>query len=562
MRIIIYQLVPRLFGNTNYRCIPNGTLKQNGCGKLNDITFKVLKSIKDLGVTHIWYTGLLEHATQTDYTFLGIHKDHSAIVKGKAGSPYAIKDYYDIDPDLASKPELRFQEFRNLLNRTHKAGLNFVMDFVPNHVARQYYSDNMPVGTKNLGSEDKKDRAFDAQNNFYYIPSTSLECNFDMKENEPAPYYEMPAKVTGNDCFSSTPGRNDWYETIKLNYGVDYQNGNSSHFNPIPNTWGKMKDILLFWATEGVDAFRCDMAEMVPCEFWNWVIPQIKKVYPKMLFIGEVYNPAQYRDYLSQGGFDLLYDKVGLYDTLRAVTCGQKPASAITQCWQNVQDIKNNMLNFLENHDEQRIASNFFAGNGNHAKAALIVSACMGQNPFMLYNGQELGERGMEKEGFSGLDGRTTIFDYWSMETLRQWFNYGNCDGKLLPQKNKNLRQFYKKILTLCNKSSALKEGQFFDLMYVNYNNSYFNANKTFAFIRSTEKEKLFIMANFYTEEVYQEVNIPHHAFDLLKLQSGDFWGKDLISGSSQKIHLFRDEPFSVKIPAFSGVIISIQEPL
>lgn len=74
-------------------------------------------------------------------------------------------------------------------------------------------------------------------------------------------YKEYPAKATGNNRFDAYPNINDWYETVKLNYGIDYQNGNTPHFNPIPDTWTKMLDILLFWAGKNIDGFRCDMAE-------------------------------------------------------------------------------------------------------------------------------------------------------------------------------------------------------------------------------------------------------------------------------------------------------------
>lgn len=98
-------------------------------------------------------------------------------------------------------------------------------------------------------------------------------------------------------------------------------------------------------------------------EFWEWVIPQVKEKYPDLLFIAEVYNPAEYQNYLFRGKFDYLYDKVGLYDTLRNVACGYDSATAITRSWQRLGGIEKRMLNFLENHDEQRIASDFFASN-------------------------------------------------------------------------------------------------------------------------------------------------------------------------------------------------------
>ena len=404
-KIVVYQVFTRLFGNDNKHCIHNGDIAENGCGKLADFTSKALGKIKDLGATHIWYTGVIEHATQTDYRRYGITPDHPAVVKGKAGSPYAIKDYYDIDPDLAKDVPGRMKEFENLIQRTHRSGLKVIMDFVPNHVARQYNSDAQPNGTVQLGAHDDTSCSFSANNNFYYIPDSELHAQFDMKAGAMDEYQEKPAKATGNNRFDAYPQIDDWYETIKLNYGVDYMNGGCTHFDSIPDTWNKMLDILLFWASKKVDGFRCDMAEMVPVEFWEWVIPQVKKIYPNILFIAEVYNPNEYHNYLFRGNFDYLYDKVGLYDTLRAIVCGQESATAITRAWQNLGGIEKRMLNFLENHDEQRVASNFFAGNPRKAIPALIVSACMNTNPMMIYFGQEFGERGMDNEGFSGRDG-------------------------------------------------------------------------------------------------------------------------------------------------------------
>ena len=119
---VVYQVFTRLFGNTNSTNKPWGTLEENGVGKFEDFTDKALKEIKELGVTHIWYTGVLHHAMVTDYTEFGISNDDPDVVKGRAGSPYAVKDYYNVDPDLAVNPENRMQEFEDLTARTHKAG--------------------------------------------------------------------------------------------------------------------------------------------------------------------------------------------------------------------------------------------------------------------------------------------------------------------------------------------------------------------------------------------------------------------------------------------------------
>jgi glycosidase len=516
-KIIIYQILPRLFGNMKSTNKANGSIDENGTGKLSAFSSNVLKEIKEMGFTHIWYTGLLKHATQTDYSKYGIRKDHPAIVKGKAGSPYAIKDYYDIDPDLAENVPERMQEMEALIERTHQAGLKMIIDFVPNHVARQYHSDAKPEGVVDLGEKDNPSVHFSPDNNFYYFPGQAFAPDFDLTIQEDT-YYEFPAKATGNDCFSAHPNRNDWYETVKLNYGIDYMNGNRRSFEPVPETWSQMIDILRFWASKKIDGFRCDMAEMVPVEFWEYAIAHMKQEFLDILFIAEVYDPSQYRNYLWKGGFDYLYNKVGLYDTLRAVVCGIQPARAITCCWQAVDDIHERMLNFLENHDEQRIASDFFAGDAWKAIPALVVSATLYRNPLMIYAGQELGERGMDAEGFSGLDGRTTIFDYWSVESLRNWYNYGKVNSELLTPDQKRLRDFYIRLLHLCNTSPAIREGKFFDLMYVNPPSANFNPDKQFAFMRCARNELLLIAVNFDDKDVDIQIFIPEHAFSCFEI--------------------------------------------
>lgn len=557
MKPIIYQVFTRLYGN---RCTNNvqwGSLEENGTGKMKDFTTKALQRITDCGYTHIWYTGLLEHATQTDYTAAGIALDHPAVVKGRAGSPYAIKDYYDIDPDLAVNVKRRMAEFNSLVKRTHAAGLKMVVDFVPNHVARQYRSDAKPRGVRDLGEDDDKQQEFSPQNNFYYIPGQQLQtAQFEKHPGCGDPYVEMPARATGNDQFSPAPGVNDWYETVKLNYGVNVCNWRTQHFNPLPDTWKKMTEILLFWASKGIDAFRCDMAEMVPAEFWDYAIGHVKKEYPNILFIAEIYNPDSYHRYIDSG-FDFLYDKVGLYDTLRAVICGQTSASAITGAWQSVNDIRCYMLNFLENHDEQRIASPFFAGNAEKGRPALVVSAMMGENPFMVYAGQEVGEPGMDEEGFSGLDGRTTIFDYWGVKGLQ---GINAADGKVrLNAREQSLYDYYRRVLTLCNSEEAIVDGKFYDLQYANYGqeNGY-NADRQFSFIRRSANSTILVVANFSDKVMEAGVVIPSHAFDFLQLEEGVFAATELLSGSTEKLELKRDVPVGVKVPAWNAVVFNL----
>ena len=559
-KMIIYQVFTRLFGNNCTACIPNGTKEENGCGHFSDFSAKALGEIRKLGATHIWYTGIIAHATQTDYSTYGIPSDHPAVVKGKAGSPYAIKDYYDVDPDLANKPQKRMQEFQNLIYRTHDAGLKAIIDFVPNHVARQYHSTHKPDGVKDLGEDDNKDAAFDPQNNFYYIPGQSFAPQFDLQGNAPSPYQENPAKATGNDNFTPSPGRNDWYETVKLNYGIDYVHGGGRHFSPTPSTWTKMRDILLFWAGKGVDGFRCDMAEMVPVEFWEWAIPQVKCRYPSIVFIAEVYNPAEYRNYINRGHFDYLYDKVGLYDTLRAIVCRHASARQITSCWQSVDDIKDYMLNFLENHDEQRIASDFFAGDGEKGRPALLVSATLGRNPMMIYFGQELGERGMDEEGFSGRDGRTTIFDYWCVDTVRRWRNNGRFGTAKLSGKELALAAFYSKVLNLCNSEKALREGDFYDVMYVNQGSDLFNADECYAFVRRKDRDLIVVIANFSDAEQHVAVNLPHHLFEYFNISEKDeVIATDLLSGDKECVTFNSSQSLLTDIPAYGGKMLKFK---
>ena len=558
-KMIIYQVFTRLFGNNNNRCIHHGNLQENGCGKMADFTMKALQEIRKLGATHIWYTGIIEHATQTDYRRYNICPDHPAVVKGKAGSPYAIKDYYDIDPDLAQDVPERMKEFEALVERTHQCDLEVIIDFVPNHVARQYHSDKQPDGTCQLGANDDSSLAFSPYNNFYYIPKSELHGQFDMKGTATEAYYESPAKATGNNRFDAYPNLNDWYETVKLNYGVDYQNGGTSHFYPTPDTWQKMLHILLFWASKKIDGFRCDMAEMVPVEFWEWAIPQVKEAYPHILFIAEVYNPNEYRNYLFRGHFDYLYDKVGLYDTLRNVTCHQASATSISHAWQNLGGIEKRMLNFLENHDEQRIASDFFAGNPHKAIPALVVSACMNTNPMMVYFGQEFGEPGMDSEGFSGRDGRTTIFDYWSVDTIRRWRNGGRFDGQLLTAEEKQLQRLYQRVLMLCNQEPAIAQGAFFDLTYANLHGWRFNEHRQYAFLRKYERDLLLVVVNFDHQPADIAINLPSHAFDCLQIPQSDICqALELISGKEETLSLLPHKATDVKLEGYGAKILKI----
>jgi predicted acylesterase/phospholipase RssA/glycosidase len=555
-KMIIYQVLPRLFGNLNDLLKKNGSMAENGAGKFSIFTSSLLEKMEAFGITHIWFTGVIEHATQTDYSAWGIRKDHSAIVKGKAGSPYAIKDYYDVDPDLAEQVPQRMEEFEQLLKRTHEAGMKVIIDFVANHVSREYRSDARHPYVRDLGQDDNTSVAFEAGNNFYYIPGYPLSLHFEHSDHG-LEYSEFPAKATGNNRFTPHVCKTDWYETVKLNYGIDYLHGKKPCFYPVPDTWKKMLDILRFWAGKGVDGFRCDMAEMVPVEFWGWVIPQLKREYA-LVFIAEIYNPAEYRNYLHNGHFDYLYDKVGLYDTLRSVICRQCPAGAITGCWQSVEGMQSQMLNFLENHDEQRIASDFFAGDARPGIPGMIVATLMNTNPVMIYSGQELGERGMDEEGYSGRDGRTSIFDYWSMESVRN-----QLTGKPLSGEQESLRETYRWLLHVARTEPAIVQGAFYDLMYANIANPRFNSDRQYVFLRYYEKEVILVVANFDSIEREVDVYIPANAFQAMGIADNQPAERtDLRSGETSIGTLTAAYPYRLLLSPYSGRLLKFNYAL
>lgn len=547
---MIYQLMPRWYTNCNDNCVPNGSIEQNGVGKFNDIDESCLRSIKSLGMTHVWYTGIIEHATSTDYTKQGITRCNPHVVKGQAGSPYAIRDYYDVCPDFAVNVGNRMAEFEALIDRTHKIGLKVIIDFVPNHVAREYESDAKPAEVADLGEGDNPMMFFDPKNNFYYITGQEFApIGVDLGHGKDT-YFEFPARATGNDCFTASPSRDDWYETIKLNYGIDPWNG-SHHFDPIPPTWTMMLDILMYWASKGIDGFRCDMAHMVPVEFWQWAIGHVKARYSNLIFIAEIYDVSLYHSYIHYGGFDYLYDKVTLYDTLRGILCSGWSANELTRCWQTVDGISEHMLNFLENHDEQRIASQQFCGDAFKAIPAIVVSATMSKCPFMVYAGQELGEPAADAEGYSGSDGRTTIFDYWSLPTLRRWHQ-----GKPTPQERK-LRSCYRRLLRLCNSEKTLTRGQFFDLMYVNQDT--IDPTRQYAYLRHCDGEMTLVVANFGDTPVDRAIRIPQHAMDCAQLPHGNYTCHELLTNENLQIALTGETYIPVIVPPHNAALYLIK---
>lgn len=528
-KIVIYQMLPRLFGNENATNKYYGSIEENGIGKFNDINDKALDSLKTLGITYIWYTGVLEHATMTDYSKDGIKVDDPDVVKGRAGSPYAVKDYYDVDPDLAVNVQDRMKEYESLIARTHHHGLKVIMDFIPNHVARGYYSDAKPASVVSFGDRDDTSKAFSPKNDFYYILGTSFivprgvdaggaDFHSPLKDGK---FDEHPAKATGNNVFKPNPSVDDWYETIKLNYGVDILDHDKEYFDAVPPVWLKMRDILSYWAKKGVDGFRCDVAEMVPAAFWHWMIPQIKNISPKIIFIAEAYSPEKYQHYITYGHFDYLYNKVGLYDVLKKLIKSEHNANTwdIDSVMQSQKLFSAHMLDFLENHDEERIASGVFAGNPWYAKPAMAIAATISNAPVMIYFGQELGEKAQGVEGFGGDDGKTTIFDYWSVSSVRHWIDRGKFDGGELTAEQRSLRNFYVALLQIAKENTAISDGSYQAIKDTNFN------KKQFAYLRYNRQEVILVVTNFDRENVLSAtIHLPgdilrtryHRATDLL----------------------------------------------
>ena len=543
---VVYQVFTRLFGNTNTTNKPWGTIEENGVGKFNGFTAKALKEIKDLGVTHIWFTGVPHHGVIRDYTTFGISNDDPDVVKGRAGSPYAVKDYYNVNPDLAENVKHRLEEFQDLIKRTHEAGLKVIIDIVPNHVARNYKSISKPEGIKDFGEDDDTSVIYHVNNNFYYNPNEMFKVpvwknGYSPLGNEKHPledgeFPEMPAKWTGNGSRLSQPDMNDWYETVKINYGISpegkkdfdelpegFENENyEKHFNfwkdkTVPNSWIKFRDIALYWLEMGVDGFRYDMAEMVPVEFWSFMNSSVKMKDAYAFLLAEVYNPALYRDYIKKGKMDYLYDKVQLYDTIKSVMQGKGKTDYIPPILDDLKDIEHHMLHFLENHDEQRLASPEFAGNAEKGKPAMVVSATSTTAPTMIYFGQEVGEDGSENAGF-GTSTRTSIFDYVSVPAHQRWVNNKEFDGGQLTNEEKNLRDFYKRLLNFTISSSALV-GDYQDIHLYNREHTEGYRAKVLSFVRWSDDEKLIIVSNFDNKKSYGfELKIPKHVIEPWKL--------------------------------------------
>lgn len=395
--MIIYQMLPRLWGN--------GKLSAIGKGSFNHF--------KSLGVDTVWYTGIIRHASRESF------------VKGDAGSPYAISDYFDVNPYLADNEEERMLEFEDLINRTHDSGLKVVIDFVPNHVAKNYDSSRLPLCDY---------------------------CDYD------------------------------WTDTLKIDYNA-------------AGCWDKMLEIIRFWAGKGVDGFRCDMVELVPAEFFKWAVAEIRKDYPGIIFIAEIYDRNNYSRYIYDVGFDYLYDKSGLYDTLRGIVLQGWSARGLTWNWQFLGALQPRMLNFLENHDEVRFPMN--AGFAPLAASALFNTA-----PFLIYFGEETGNDASESD-----NRRTTIFNFAKIDSLQRLFLYAES-GIALPDEEYAYLNRFSEITTLASQP-VIKEGQIHDLCYCNETTEGFDPERHFAFLRYDSVQSVLVFCNFDSSDAEINIHIP-----------------------------------------------------
>jgi glycosidase len=573
---VVYQVFTRLFGNKNTTNKPWGTIQDNGVGKFSDFNDAALNGIKSLGVSHIWYTGVPHHALIGDYTEFGVDNDDPDVVKGRAGSPYSVKDYYSVNPDLADDPANRVAEFEALIKRTHEHSMKVIIDIVPNHVARAYHSIDKPQGVRDFGADDNKTVEFDRNNDFYYVVGQDFAVPKPMQGYAPlggekhtladASFIESPAKWTGNGSRAAQPHFNDWYETVKVNYGVkpdgsyaftrlpeSYRfKGYRAHAafwadKDVPSSWKKFRDITQYWLAKGVDGFRYDMAEMVPVEFWSYLNSAIKMTNNDAFILAEVYNPKEYRNYIQLGKMDYLYDKVDFYDRLKDIMQGHGNTGDLATIQQRYSDIESHLLHFLENHDEQRIASDDFVGRADKAKPAMVVSTLISRSPTMLYFGQDVGEDGSEETGF-GDPTRTTIFDYAGVPAHQRWMNGGKFDGGQLSTDEKSLRDFYQRLLNISANSSAM-QGQYASLHEVNRKALTGYNHLQFAFTRWSKKEKLIVVSNFDSENSYQyQLEIPAQLINQWQLSSGQYQLGDLLYGSLNTLTVRDDKTANIKV--------------
>ncbi|KAB2643152.1 MAG: alpha-amylase [Verrucomicrobia bacterium] len=568
VRPLIYQLMPRSFGNTRETPVVNGSLAENGCGKFSDISTAALSAIRELGITHLWLTGVLEQASGTAYP--DRPADVADILKGVAGSPYAIRDYFDVSPDYAQDPPRRLAEFVELLERCHAQGLRVLIDLVPNHVARSYDSDVCPELSFGVGDDR---RAFFARDNhFYYLQAGDPGGGPPLKlptVGQPgcsggyAPEREY-GRVTGNNVISWAPGPSDWYETVKLNYGHDFTTGRDTSHLPgpdaalaaVPKTWRTMDQIVAYWQGLGVDGFRVDMAHLVPMPFWRWLVKRARERHTGVFFCSEAYDndPAkltdgQVLDELLEAGFDAVYDDPA-YDVLEGIYDAGKWANDLDHLIFTGERFHKS-LRYAENHDEVRLANpQVWGGLGMQVgKSVCAVLFGLGRGPLMIYQGQEVGEPALGVKGYCGDNARSSIFDYGSLPELLKWVNGGQFDGASLSPEQKGLRAWYAKLLGVIQQPAFIAGG-FYGLNFANRDNPHFgrldgdsvSGHWLYAFLRhdAVTGQAFLVVANFHGSATLCQarLRIPLDAMEMLSRAAVGSWtfADRLVSGWTGKV--------------------------
>ena len=352
-------------------------------------------------------------------------------------------------------------------------------------------------------------------------------------------------RATGNNVASWKPHLNDWYETVKLNYGFDFTDPSAqtreypnaaTPGKPVPDTWKKMDQVIAHWQTIGIDCFRCDMSHMEPPEFWNWLIHRARERQADTVFIGEAYDndPAKVPGsdpVLSQlnhgrgnvmfdlldAGFNAVYDDP-TYRAIKKIYEGPGWANDIDTVGHDA-FIFDNSLHYAENHDEVRLAApTQWAGIG--MKVGRAVSAILfglSRGPLLLYNGQEVGEPAAGAEGFGGDDARTSIFDYWSMPELVRWVNDHKYDGSRLSAEQKALRAFYSQLVNV-TAEPAFRDGAFYPLNPENRDNPNFGrigdetvgGHWCYAFLRfdRAARQRFLVLVNLHPESTLHDVRV------------------------------------------------------
>lgn len=509
---LIYQLMVRHWGGQSYEPASLAIEKRRPIGSFEAIDDIAISYLKSLSIDTVWLTGVICHATRSQCSIGDETIGGDVVVKGDAGSPYAITDYYAIHPFLSHDESQAEAQFDALVSRLKAAGLKVIIDFVPNHVSRHYHGINTPPGERRLGQGDDVSIEFRPNNHFYYLPGTS----YVNPSHLARPFHEMPAKVTGNDCYTPQPSEFDWYETVKLNYGVDLHG--TSFFDPVPDLWNRMRAILSFWLKRGVDGFRCDMVEMIPTPFWAWVISDIRRDFPQSLFIGEAYHIGNY-DGLLGAGFDKLYDKANCYNRLEGLLKGETSHDVVHSVFESGRRYEGKMLRFWENHDEIRVASEHFASDAPLGMVMTALVHLTGKDHLMIYNGQELGEEARGASGYSGDDGKTSIFDYVAVPSIQSLVSLNFQIGQL-EVSHFVLLSAYQSMLAFAQTNELIAAGGYYGLNWAQRPKSDLERLYLFTCLRHLNGKVFLLAFNLQSDHLIKtDITIPNHAIEEVKLR-------------------------------------------